>query len=561
MPNPAVHGDLVVGIDFGTSSVRVVVLEVATGQLIGSGESVFPRFESGQFCDPSVNQYRQDPRDHLPALAGATHAALASLNLQDRQRIRAVGLDTTGSSPAPVDQQGTPLSLHPEFAEDPDAMFHLWKDTTAVEAAAEITESARDWHGRNFVAFSASHYSPEWFWAKALHTCRESPRISEASHTWVEHCDWIAGVLTDRSASGQLSRSRCAAGHKAMWNSAFGGYPPRAFFAEISPALAAIHDTLPPTTRPAWEPAGALCSQWAERLGITPGIPVAMGTFDAHAAAVGAGVRPGVPAKTIGTSSSDMIVADLHGLGTRPLSGIEGQAEESILPGMAGIEAGQAAFGDMLNWFREFLLYPIRMAEDAGIVTSEGHDKFASNLMNVLFEQAAALPTDPMLVTGVDWFNGRRAPDGDHRVRGALAGLGLASNPPTVFNSLVEAAVFGTRRIHEGLGAQGVRIESLLTMGGVARKAPFVNQFLADALSVSVGLCESDQTSARGSAIYASVAGGLFESVAEAQNTLAARIVQFFQPEPNRAQQLSRRYQRYLRLCETIQNWTDQTRE
>ncbi|MCK4516565.1 MAG: hypothetical protein KAU31_14995, partial [Spirochaetaceae bacterium] len=260
-------------------------------------------------------------------------------------------------------------------------------------------------------------------------------------------------------------------------------------------------------------------------------------------------------------SSSDMIVADLHGLGTRPLSGIEGQAEESILPGMAGIEAGQAAFGDMLNWFREFLLYPIRMAEDAGIVTSEGHDRFASNLMNVLFEQAAALPADPTLVTGVDWFNGRRAPDGDHRVRGALAGLGLASNPPTVFNSLVEAAVFGTRRIHEGLGAQGVRIESLLTMGGVARKAPFVNQLLADALSVSVGLCESDQTSARGAAIYASVAGGLFESVAEAQRTLAAPVVQFFQPEPNRAQQLSRRYQRYLRLCEMIQNWTDQTRE
>lgn len=561
MSNRAVPGALVVGMDFGTSSVRVVVLDAATGHLVGSGESVFPRYESGQFCDPSVNQYRQHPEDHLGALTGATRAALASLSPGDRQQIRAIGVDTTGSSPVPVDEEGTPLSFHSEFVQDPGAMFHLWKDTTAVEAAGEIAESARDWHGQNFVAFSASHYSPEWFWAKALHTSRKSPRISEASHTWVEHCDWITGVLTNRSAPGQLSRSRCAAAHKAMWNSAFGGYPPRALFAEISPALAAIHDALPPMTRPAWEQAGALCSQWAERLGVPSGIPVAMGTFDAHAAAVGAGVRPGVPAKTIGTSSSDMIVADLHGLGTRPLSGIEGQAEDSILPGMAGIEAGQAAFGDMLNWFGEFLLYPIRMAEEVGIVTCDGREQFASNLMNVLFEKATALPAGPMLVTAVDWFNGRRAPAGDHRVRGALAGLGLASDPPTVFVSLVEAAVFGTRRIHEGLGAQGIRIESLLTMGGVARKAPFVNQLLADALSVSVGLCESDQTSARGAAIYASVAGGLFQSVAEAQHTLAAGVVRSFQPEPNRARELNGRYERYLRLCETTQNWTDKTRE
>jgi len=561
MPKHAVPGDVVVGIDFGTSSVRVVALETTTGELVGSGESVFSRYDSGQFCDPSVNQFRQDPRDHLQALVGAARTALASLIPEDRRRIKAIGVDTTGSSPAPVDEKGAPLSFHPEFAEDPDAMFHLWKDTTAVEAAAEITESARDWHGQNFVAFSASHYSPEWFWAKALHTSRKSPRIGEACHTWVEQCDWITGVLIDRSAPGQLIRSRCAAAHKAMWNSAFGGYPPREYFAERSPALAKIHDTLPAMTHPAWEPAGGLCSHWAERLGMAPGIPVAVGTFDAHAAAVGAGVRPGSPAKTIGTSSSDMMVADLHELGTRPLSGIEGQAEESILPGMAGIEAGQAAFGDILSWFREFLLYPLRMAEEAGLVTSEAHDKFSSNLMNLLFEKAAALPAGPRLVTAVDWFNGRRAPDGDHRVRGALAGLGLASDPPTVFASLVEAAVFGTRRIHEGLGAQGVRIENLLTMGGVARKAPFVSQLLADALSVPVGLCGSDQTSARGAAIYASVAGGLFDSVAEAQRTLAASIDRAFQPDPDRARELDRRYERYLRLGETIQNWTDQTRE
>jgi len=358
---------LAIGVDFGTDSVRAVVVS-SSGEELAEGVSLYRRWAEGKYCDPARNLFRQHPLDHIEGLETAVNQALDRLG-PARERIAGIGVDTTGSTPGAVDRQGRPLALDDRFRENPNAMFVLWKDHTAVKEAGEINDAARNWGGTDFTMYEGGVYSSEWFWAKILHVLREDPAVREAAFSWVEHCDWIPALLTGTEEPLTMKRSRCAAGHKAMWHRRWGGLPPEGFLVRVDPLLAGLRKRLYTETWTSDHAAGGLSPQWAARLGLQPGIPVAVGAFDAHMGAVGSGVAPGTLVKIMGTSTCDIMVAREEDIGDRLVAGICGQVDGSVLPGLVGLEAGQSAYGDIYAWFREVMLWPVKtLLEETALV-------------------------------------------------------------------------------------------------------------------------------------------------------------------------------------------------
>lgn len=522
-----------IGLDFGTDSVRAILTDADGGAILAEAEHSYRRWSEQLFCDGARLQFRQHPQDYLD---GVTSVVCEVVRGTDPERVAGIGIDTTGSTVCAVDSTGTPLALQEEFSSCPDAMFLLWKDHSSIAEAGEINRAAANWK-EDFRRYEGGEYSCEWFWSKILHVLRSNPKVADAAFSWVEHCDWIAGELTGNTAPLLLKRGRCAAGHKAMWHPFWGGLPPEDFLNSIDPALGSLRAHLYSETQTADLPAGHLSPVWAERFGLTVKTIVAGGQLDCHAGAVGAGIRPGNLVKVVGTSTCDILVAEPGGECVR---GICGQVDGSVLPGLTGFEAGQSAFGDIYRWFQKFLC-----SAGAGISIAQ------------IEQKAAALPPDTgQDLLALDWFNGRRSPDADPHLKGAIFGLTLATAPEEVHRALVEATCCGARRIVERFAESGFAIDSITAVGGIARKAPFVMQTMADILNKPIKILASPQACALGSAMNAAAAAGLYPSVREAVEHMKPGCDRVYNPREKEAAAGEKLYRKYLRAGEALEKFS-----
>ncbi|HVY29560.1 MAG TPA: ribulokinase [Polyangiaceae bacterium] len=539
----------VIGIDFGTDSVRCVVVDANTGQILASAVKYYPRWAKGLYCDASANQFRQHPLDYIESLESCVVEALAKNGASTAAKVRGIAVDTTGSTPALADASGQPLALDPRFADNPNAMFVLWKDHTSVAEAERLTELAHTWSGIDYTKYVGGTYSSEWFWAKALHILENDAAVAGAAVTLVEHCDWIPALLTGTTDLRSFRRSRCAAGHKALWHADFGGYPHNAFLMQLNPRLVALKETFGHSTFTSDKPFGTLSAEWAARLGLSQKVVVAVGAFDAHLGAVGAGIRPQRMVKVIGTSTCDIVVAPAVSGPEPRIAGICGQVNGSVIPGMIGYEAGQSAFGDVYAWFKGVLSWPLTAIlptlSDAGRDLAE---RAAEQLIPSLERAAEALPPEDSAVLALDWMNGRRTPDANQRLKGALTGISLGTDAPRLYRGLVEATAYGSRAIAERFREQGIRIDGAIAIGGVASKSPFVMQTVANVMNMEVEVPAGDQAVALGAAMFAATAAGLYPQLSDAQRAMSPGTQAVYRPDAARARSYDRLYRDYQAL-------------
>jgi L-ribulokinase len=541
----------VIGLDYGTDSVRAVLVDTTGGE-VATNTFYFPRWEKGEYCKPARNQFRQHPLDYLEGLKQTVRNTLAKGPYGCAEQVAAISIDTTGSTPVAVDRHGTVLSLRPEFADNPNAMFILWKDHTAMAEAEEINQTARTWGGIDFTRYVGGIYSSEWFYAKILHILRVDEEVRKKAYTWVEHCDWLPAVLTGTTSLELLKRGVCAAGHKAMWHASWGGLPSEAFFQTLDPLLTGLRERLYDRTYTADQAAGELTEEWARELGLPAGTMVGIGAFDAHMGAVGGSIEPYSFVRVIGTSTCDMLIAPPAEVGDTLVRGICGQVDGSIVPGMIGMEAGQSAYGDIYAWFRDLLLWPGQLLADSEVIDSQTADalvdEMVDGLIPTLSEAAAEIPIGESGIVAVDWLNGRRTPDASQTLKGAITGLKLGSDAPRIFRALVEATAFGGKAIVDRFLAEGVPIKEVIAIGGVARKSPFVMQVLADVLNMEIKVAKSEQTVALGAAMFAAVVGGIFNNITEAQATMGCGIETVYRPIADNVVQYQPLYEKYQKI-------------
>lgn len=532
----------VIGVDFGTSSVRCIVCDAGSGDVAARAAANYPRWERGLYCSPEREVYRQHPLDYLEALEAAVNECTASLSAKQRAQIVGIGFDTTGSTPAPVDENGRPLALLEEFRDEPSAMFYLWKDHSAAAEAEELNAAFSG--GEIDYTLYQGQYSSEWFWAKILNCARTAPQVSEKAMTFVEHCDWIVSELCGGRRPGDILRSACAAGHKALFSADWAGLPSRELLGSMHPLLAktALNYRLGPVV--AGTRAGALSAAWAKSLGLPQGTAVAVGSLDSHAGAVGAGIREGVMVSSFGTSSVDMLIS--RGGAKRPsFTHCGGAARDSIIPGYMGIESGQAAFGDAFEWLRSFLMWPLRnLSPDAALQA-----RMEGLLIQELSARAEKRPLESK-VYALDWLNGRRYPYPDEAAAAVIGGLSLSADPVDVFAALAQANVFGLRRIADSFLSCGFTIERLIATGGIALRSPYIMGLAANCLGMRVDVPQSEETTALGAAIYAAAAAGIYSGVEEAQANMCSAGHKTYYPDAETSAAAERMYQRYLKACD-----------
>ena len=549
----------VVGIDFGTDSVRSIVADATSGNVLGTSVRNYPRWAKGLYCDPVRNRFRQHPRDYLESMEASVREALERAGSTVPDRVRGIAVDTTGSTPVLADRSGKPLALSAPFAENPNAMFVLWKDHTAVAEAERLNHLARTWGGVDYTKYVGGIYSSEWFWAKVIHILETDSAVAEAAVTVLEHCDWIPAVLTGTTDLTRFKRSRCAAGHKALWHAEFGGYPADAFLAKLNPKLPALKKTLGTDTFTSDTAFGTLSAEWASKLGLPGETVVAVGAFDAHMGAVGGGIGRNQLLKVMGTSTCDIVVSPPAAGPEKLVSGICGQVDGSVISGMIGYEAGQSAFGDVYAWFKALLSWPLEaiLPTLAGIseeVKRQVAEGLAEKIIPALEQGAVALNIEETVPVALDWLNGRRTPDANQRLTGAITGLRLGTDAPRIFRSLVEATAFGSRAIAERFRAQGVRIDSVIAIGGVAKKSRFVMQTIANVMKIEVAVAAGDQPVALGAAMFAATAAGLYHRVEDAQAAMSAGTESVYRPDPDQAKRYDRLYDEYLALGSFVES-------
>ncbi len=547
----------VIGIDFGTDTVRTIVVNAFSGEEAASSLFEYPRWKAGLYSDPSVNQFRQHPLDYLEGLEFGIRECLEQLSPEQRKNISGIGVDTTGSTPVAVDNRGTPLSLLPRFAENPEAMFILWKDHTSIKEAAEINRHAKKFPV-NYLQFVGGIYSSEWYWAKLLHTLRTDKSLHKDCFSWVEHCDWIPFVLTGGTDARQIKRGVCSAGHKALWSPVFNGFPPDDFFSTLDPLLKRYAAGLSPALFTADQPAGTLCASWASKLGLSQDVVVSTGAFDAHMGAVGGQIEPYYLSKVMGTSTCDMLVAPLSEMKGILIKGICGQVPGSIIPGMMGMEAGQSAFGDAFAWFKNLLGWPIRYKSKNKTESNHLDDSFIQNILQEILP-ALNREAEKIIVTentelAIDWFNGRRTPDANQELKGAITGINLASDAPEIFRAVSESTCFGAKAIVERFISEGIPVNGLIGLGGVAKKSPFIMQQMADITGMDIRIHKSEQTCALGAAMFAATAAGLHKNVESAMHSMGTGFERTYHPDSTRNILYQKRYLQYKKTGACIEN-------
>lgn len=528
-----------IGLDFGTNSVRALVVDVRTGAEAGTHVFDYTSGRHGVLLDPTDPLLaRQSPMDHLAGLEASIRGALEHAAATDGfspDRVIGIGVDTTGSTPIPVDADGRPLGLRASFSDRLDAQAWLWKDHTGHAEAQAITEIASRVRPE-YLAKCGGTYSSEWFWSKIWHCLAVAPDVFETAYTWVEHADWIPALLTGTEHPDRIVRGVCAAGHKALYNESWGGYPDDEFLAELDPELVRIGATLRRATATVASPAGGLTAEWARRLGLREGIPVAVGAFDAHLGGVGSGIGPGTLVKNIGTSTCDMMVAPLA-QDLPDVPGLCGIVPESILPGQFGLEAGQSAVGDIFAWFVD-------------VVRPEGGSH------TELTAQAERLRPGESGLLALDWHNGNRTVLVDQRLSGLIMGLSLHSTPAEIYRALIEATAFGARVIMERFVEYGIAVERIVNCGGISARNPLAMQIYADVMNRTILIARSDQTAALGASMAAAVvagsdAGGHDDFAAAIQAMTGVRDLRF-EPNPEAVEVYERLYALYRRIHDSF---------
>lgn len=542
----------VIGLDYGSDSARALIVNAENGEIMASSVKNYPRWSEGKYCNPSINQYRQHPQDYIDVLEATVKDALSQCPDGTAEQVIGIAFDTTGSTPAFTDATGTPLALLPEFAENPNAMFILWKDHTAVKEAAEINKLCKAWD-IDYSAYEGGIYSSEWFWAKALHTLREDDAVREKAYAIVEYCEWLPALITGVKSSKDIVRSRCANGHKAMWHESWNGLPDEAFLTALDPLLKGFRDRLFEKTETADKPVGKLSPEWASRLGLSTDVVVAGGAFDCHMGAVGAGITPHTLVRIIGTSTCDVMVADYEEIGQKLIPGICGQVDGSVIPGMIGLEAGQSGFGDIYAWFKRVLEFPLKKILSGTTLvdaTTKARliEEITGKMIPALAEEAGKIPINESTIIATDWMNGRRTPDANQLLTGTIDGITLGSTAPHIFRALVEATAFGSRAIVERFINEGIRIDNIIGIGGIALKSPFVMQTLSDVLNMPIKVCKTDQACALGAAMFAATAAGAYTKVEDAQKAMSSGFDKEYIPNEENAKVYRSIYEKYVKL-------------
>ncbi len=543
------NDQFVIGVDFGTDSVRSIIVNAANGHEISSSVFYYPRWRKGLFCNASLNQFRQHPLDYVEGLEHTIKHCLQQAGADVAVNVKAISVDTTGSSPVAVDESGTPLALLPAFENNPNAMFVLWKDHTATKEAQEINDHALKFE-TNYLQFVGGIYSSEWYWAKLLRVLRADASVRAVVYSWVEHCDWIPFLLSGGTDAKELKRGVCSAGHKALWSADFNGLPPDEFFATLDPLLKGFTEKLFKDTYTADQAVGNLSAEWAQRLGLTTDVVIGVGAFDAHMGAVGGQIEAYHLSKVMGTSTCDMLVAPMNEVEGKLIKGICGQVPGSVIPGMMGMEAGQSAFGDAYAWFKNVLAWPLKtLLPKSAIIDGETAEKLIEEATNhIIFElskQAEMIVPDESNELALDWLNGRRTPDANQLLKGAISGLSLGTDAPKIFRAIAEATCFGAKAIVDRFNAEGVPVKGLIGIGGVAKKSPFIMQMMADVMDMPIRIHKSEQTCALGAAMFAATAAGIYDKVEDAMIAMGQGFDAEYLPNLNRVAIYKKRYVRY----------------
>ena len=508
-------GKYAIGLDYGTNSVRALLVDTADGREIAASIWQYEHGHMGVILGRDPNLARQHPADYLKGaeitIRGVLAEAEKSLRGFSPDQVAGIGVDTTGSTPLPVDANGEPLAFQKRFAETPAAMAWLWKDHTGTAEAEEITALAHQIRPQ-YVAKIGGVYSSEWFYSKILHCLRTAPEVFDAAHCWIELADFVPAALTGTLHPDKFTADICAAGHKAMYSEEWGGYPDEEFLSRLDPKLGALRRHLPKRVRCIDSKAGTLTAEWAKKTSLPQGVPVAVGAFDAHLGAIGAGIQPGTLVKIIGTSTCDITVKrNTDKLADVP--GLCGVVDGSVLPGYFGLEAGQSAVGDIFNWFVEYI--------KPGALSHEQ-----------LTEQAAKLKPGESGLVALDWNNGNRTILVDQRLTGLLVGQTLYTTPAEIDRALIEATAFGALAIINRFEEYGVKIEQVVNCGGIAEKSPLTMQIYADVTGRPMRISRSAQTPALGAAIAGAVAAGVHKEFAAAQQAMTGLKPAVFQPDP-----------------------------
>lgn len=538
-----------IGLDYGSDSCRALIVEIETGKEIASSVKYYRRWKEGKYCIPSKNQYRQHPLDYIETLEESIKEALSKSPEGTAENVIGISFDTTGSTPVLINEEGLPLSLMPEFEENPNAMFVLWKDHTAVEEAAHINKLASTWD-IDYTAYEGGIYSSEWVWAKMAHVLKEDVSIRKDAYSWVEHCDWMPALITGKTRPREIVRSRCSAGHKAMWLKEWGGLPSEEFLTAINPLLAGFRQRLFDDTYTSDTKVGNLTPEWAERLGLSTDVAVGVGAFDCHMGAVGAEIEPKTFVRVIGTSTCDIMVVPYKEMEHKLIPGICGQVDGSVIPGMVGLEAGQSGFGDIYAWFKSVLAWPIERLVKDPVQVEEMIDKIIPELS----KEAMAIPVSESTILAIDWMNGRRTPDANQLVKGTITGLNLASTAPLIFKALVEATAFGSKAIVDRFIENGIEIDSVIGIGGISLKSPLVMQTLADVLGMPIKVARSEQACAFGAAMFAAVAAGAYPNVEAAQKAMGQGFAFEYTPNKENHKVYMALYDKYLKLGKFTEN-------
>lgn len=516
------------GIDYGTNSVRALIVRCSDGAEFGVEVVNYPSGTQGVLLDPRNHHLaRQNPADYIYGLEKCVRGALAQAKRRkgfDADEVVGIGVDTTGSSPMPVDERNVPLAFSSRWKRNPNAQCWLWKDHTGHREAAEITRLAAEMRPQ-YIAKCGNTYSSEWFWSKILHCLREDPAVFRAAYSWVELADWIPSILAGISDPREIQRGVCCAGHKALYADDWGGLPDKEFLARLDPALADLRDRLYEQAWDASHAAGALCPEWARRLGLKPGIPIAIGEMDVHYGAIGSGVAEGTVVKVIGTSACDCAVVRADR--TVPdIPGICGIVKGAILPGHYGIEAGQSAVGDIFKWFVEGVLGDVRLHAS-------------------LTKEASRLKPGESGLLALDWNNGNRTVLVDQLLTGLLVGQTLYSTKAEIYRALIEGTAFGARAIIERIREYGVRIDRIVCAGGIAEKNPLLMQIYADVTGCTMLLAGSSQACALGAAISAAVLAGAHPDFSSAQRRMTSLKKVSHRPKPPAKKVYDKLYEQY----------------
>jgi L-ribulokinase len=506
-----------IGLDYGTNTVRALVVNTANGKEVATAVWAYEHGDAGVILSRDPNLARQHPADYVKGAEISIKKALADAKKNVRgfqpNQVVGIGVDTTGSTPLPVDAKGQPLAFDKRFAKNPAAMAWLWKDHTGVGEAAEITAWAREIRPQ-FLAKCGGTYSSEWFFSKILHCLRTAPEVYHAAHSWVELADYVPAALTGTEAPNKFTAGICAAGHKAMYSESWGGYPDEDFLSQLDPKLGELRERLCPRVRTVAEAVGKLTPEWSKRTGLPAGIPVAVGAFDAHLGAIGAGVGKGALVKIIGTSTCDIAVwPNTDTLADVP--GLCGIVNGSVLPGCFGLEAGQSAVGDIFNWFVNYIQPGGKAGTHEALTTA-----------------AAKLQAGESGLLALDWNNGNRTILVDQRLTGLLVGQTLYTTPAEIYRALIEATAFGALTIINRFEEYGVKIEQVVNCGGIAEKNPTVMQIYADVTGRPMKVSRSAQTCALGSAVAAAVVAGVHKDFAAAQKAMTGLKPRAFKPDP-----------------------------